>query len=1133
MLSAAFLAGSVGHSRLVAGVEDLLPRARAPLTSPDRTAVAQWLWPGAFEVRLGDSRIRQTSFVAAGRRYVAHVSSEGFQVRRSTHDTDAIDIRFAGAKSGETAELSGKSQARLSLFGGQLGGALASQWQRFSASTFHNIYPGIDAKFHTTDGDLELDFLLKPGSNPDSIQLVAENSTHFAVDDSSGDILVTHEREHFRLHRPRAFQPTDKGPRPIEVRAITDGRSLHFELPQFDQTLPVVIDPLIATWSTFLGTNTDAMYDNAMAVATDAQGNLYVGGLTELSTEEQPSDSFPTTRGSLDPPYSRSPGDNCAYQCGYLLKLSPSHQVLYGALMYGMTVKAVAVDGTGSAYITGTTLDSSDFPATAGVFDNDPAGEAFVAKISADGGSFVYSALFYGDMGNGIAVDAAGDAFVVGQVTGPNLPTTPGSLKPANPVGMYTNQDGFILKINPSGSALLYGTYLGGSGSDVANAVQVDAQGEALVVGQTASADFTGMTAALSGPSDAFLIKVSADGSQILSGQTFGGSGDDFASGLAADGQGGWLMCGTTTSADLPTTANAFQTHLLGQRNGWVRRVDASLNTVFATYFGGSYQDGCLNIASDGNANAYLVGVTFSADVPTTADAFQDVTSEVTDDFFSGLSSEFYSSSNVPDREAYFAELSSDGTTLLYGSYLGGFETFPRNYPPLTIGEGITSSPSGTIYVSGATEAASFPVTDGGLRNGMGGEQDGFIVAFAPSSMSITTPSLLPGAPLQLPYDVTLAASGGTAPYTWSQVAFELPDGITLSTEGVLSGSAANPQTENTGYQFTVKATDAIGNVAYKSMIINVTFPSVLSCSANTCFSTLSLNLQIAYQIPPLARGVQPQVFTVTGQLPPGISVSSTGALTGAATQTGEYQFAFNITDAVGHTGRMNWDITVVASSTPNATLAVSPTSVTLGQSFSLNWTSAFTSGCIAGGGGAEGTNWSGTLPPSGSVTHTASQTGSFVYTISCADGTASQLKAQATLTVTNPPPSSGTGGSAGSGKGGGGELALLDIGALVLLLALKSARGRTTPAHPLIFRGYSFRCCFPSLVLIACPIASRVTSGAPGPWAIDARCRIRSSRELTRGNGESGIGTPRNLHSGGHPCVTSYTSRRSAGTIL
>jgi hypothetical protein len=1042
MLSAALLAGSVGHSRLATGVADFLSGAHAPVSSPDQTAVAEWLWPGAFEVRSDGTHSRQTSFVASGRRYIAHVRSDGFEVRRGMRDAAAIDIRFAGAQLGETAELSGKSEATLSLFGAQPGSAIASLWQRFSVSTFRGIYPGIDAKFHATDGDLELDFLLKPGSNPDSIRLVAANSTRFAVDASTGDILVTHENEHFRLHRPRAFQPTDKGQTEIEVRAITDGRSLHFELPHFDHALPVVIDPLVATWSTFLGTRTDAMYDNATAVTTDSQGNLYVGGRTQLSTEEVPTDFFPTTPGSLAPANPRSPGDNCAFQCGYVLKLSPTHQVLYGALMFGMIVTALAVDSNGSAYITGNTLDSSDFPATAGAFDNDPSGQAFVAKLSADGSSFVYSALFFGNSGNGIAVDSAGDAFVVGGVGGPNLPTTPGSVRPTSPTGALNNEDGFLLKVNPSGSALVYGTYLGGSGSDVANAVRIDAQGEAIVVGQTSSVDFSGLSASVAGPSDAFILKVAADGSQILTGQIFGGTGDDYASGVAADGQGGWLMCGTTTSTDLPTSANAFQTRLLGQRNGWVRRVDAAFNTLFTTYFGGSALDGCLNIASDANANAYLVGVTFSADVPTTAGAFQELTSEVTDDFFAGLSSQFYAFSSTTDREAYFAELSSDGGTLLYGSYLGGFYTNPRGFEPLTIGEGITNSPSGTIYVSGATGAASFPVTDGGLRDGMGGGGDAFIVAFAPSALSITTPSLLPAAPAQLPYSVTLAASGGTAPYNWSHAGFQMPDGLALSADGVLSGTTDGSQTETNGYQFTVKATDALGNVAYKNMVINITYPGVFTCSGNTCSGTLPENLPIAYQVPPLARGVQPQLFTITGQLPPGISVSSTGSMTGQATQTGEYQFAFNITDAVGQSGSMNWDIVVVASSAPSATLTVAPTTVAIGQSFTLNWVSVFTTGCLAGGGGAEGTHWSGTLPVFGSITHTASQAGSFVYTISCAAGP-SQLNAQATLTVTNPAPSSGTGGGTGSGKGGGGELALLDIGALVLLLALKSARGR------------------------------------------------------------------------------------------
>ncbi len=1047
LVAAALLAGGVGQlARPNHLVDFLTQRHQETGGTPDRVSVGRWLWPGAFEIP-SEPTHSETTFVASGRRYVVEARSTGFLVRHGTRSEQAIDIGFIRAAPGVAAKLSESIPGTLSLFTGSGGSVKAARWQRFSVSTFHEIYPGIDARFHTNAGDLELDFLLNAGADPRAIELAGQNGTTFAVDTQSGDILVARGVERFRLHRPHAFQPAPSGQIEIEVRAITNGHWLRFELPNFDHTLPLVIDPLVAAWSTFLGTDTDAMYDNSAAVTTDSAGNLYVGGLTQLSTEEMPTDSFPTTPASLNPPNPRSPGDNCAYQCGYVLKLSPTHQVLYGALMYGLTVNAIAVDGTGSAYVTGTTLDSTDFPGTPGVFDNDPSGQAFVSKISADGGSFVYSALFPAASGNGIAVDAQGNAYVVGQASGANLPTTPGSVKPTNPIGGVANPDGFLLKINPSGSALVYGTYLGGSGTDVANAVQIDSQGEAIVVGQTASTDFVGMTASLSGPSDAFVIKVSADGSQIVTGQTFGGSGDDIANGVASDGQGGWIMCGATTSADLPVSPGAYQTHLVGQRNGWVRRVDGAFSTIYSTYFGGSAIDGCLNVASDENANGYLVGVTFSADLPTTSGAFQENTSAITNDYFSGLSSQFYVTALNADRESYFAEFSSDGSSLLYSTYLGGYDTFPRGYPPLTIGTGITNSPSGTIYVSGATGAASFPVTDGGLRSGMGGEQDGFIVAFAQSPVSISTPSLLPAAPLQLPYNLTLAASGGTPPYTWSEVGFELPDGISLSTNGVLSGAATNSQVETTGYQFTLKVTDADDQVAYKSMFLNVAYPGNFACSGSTCIGSLVEDDQLAYQVPALAQGIPPETFSITGQLPPGLSVSSSGAMTGEATQTGEYKFAFVINDAADHTATMNWDILVGASPTPSAALTATPASVTVGQSFSLNWSSFYTTGCAASGGGATGSVWSGLLPVFGSAAQLTTQAGTFVYTISCPTGNGSPLQATATVNVTSSSVSSG-GGTNKSGGGGGGATAGWELAVLAVFGALTRARRRTASSQ-------------------------------------------------------------------------------------
>jgi hypothetical protein len=785
------------------------------------------------------------------------------------------------------------------------------------------------------------------------------------------------------------------------------------------------------------------MYDNSATLATDSDGNLYVGGLTQLSIEEQPTDTFPTTASSLNPPNPRSPGDNCAYQCGYVLKLTPDHQVVYGALMYGLTVNAIAIDNARNAYITGNTLDSSTFPGTSGAFDNDPSGQVFVSEISADGSNFVYSALFPGDTGNGIAVDSLGNAYVVGQVSAPNLPTTPGSIKPINPIGTTINQDGFLLKINPGGSALVYGTYLGGSGADVANAVQVDSDGQAIVVGQTASSDFVGMTATVSGGSDAFIIKVSSDGSRIVAGQTFGGSADDFATGLAADGAGGWIMCGATTSTDLPISNGALQPYLLGQRNGWVRRMDGAFSTIYATYFGGSAIDGCLNVASDGSGNAYLVGVTFSADLPVTAGAFQDTTSAITDDFsFPGLT-QFYVTSNLPDRESYIAELSGTGS-LLYGSYLGGFNTYPRGYPPLTIGTGITVAPSGIVSVSGATEAADFPVSDGGLRAGLGGEGDGFIVSFAQSALSILTPSLLPLAPIGMPYNATLAATGGTPPYTWSKVGFELPDGITLSSAGIVSGAPNAQQTENTGYQFTVKVTDAASHVAYKSFFID--FPnSTFNCTGSGCIGTLGLNQAISYQVPLLARGLFPQTFSETGQLPPGISVSSTGAITGAPTQTGTYQFGFVVKDAGGNSASINAQLQVVIlGANPTATLSSMPASLSVGQSVSLTWSSSSTSGCIAGGGGANGAPWSGNLAPFGNTTQTATVAGTFDYMVTCPAGTFAPVIAHASVTVTNTSGSSSGGtNNQASGGGGGGDMSTIEIACLALLAALSRSERR------------------------------------------------------------------------------------------
>jgi len=932
--------------------------------------------------------------------------------------------------------------------------ATATPLIRHRIAEFPDIHSGIDVRYRANAGDLEFDFILPAGINPATIQLVAEGEARFSLEGNSGEVIVTRGRDEFRLRKPRAFQPTATGSVEIPVEAIVEPGTMRFHVPKFDPSLPIVIDPLVATWSTFIGTETDAFYDDATAVATDSAGNLYVAGLTQFDQAVVSGDMIPTTPGSLRVPQPFGLTGYTRCHCGYVIKLSPTHQVLYGALLPDYTIKALAVDAAGNVYITGENSSGTFFPATAGTFSNNPIGQAFVAKISAGGDRLVYSALFVGKMGNAISVDAQGDAYVVGKVDYPGLPTTPGAIKPTYMLGATTNEDGFLLKVSADGTSLLYGTYLGGSGADVASAIKLSTLGEIVIAGQTASSDFVGMPAIPRGTSDAFLIRISPDGSRILDARTFGGDAADSVSALAPDGAGGWLLCGATTSANFPTSSTAFQKTLLGERNGWVRRVSGDFQPVYSTYFGGSFIDGCINITSDGSAKAYLVGVTFSADLPTTVGAFQEDTSALPNSYFGGLGGKVYLSARDPDREAYFAQISSDGSELLYGTLLGGFGTVPMSYPPFSFGSGISNSPSGTIYVSGSTVAASFPVTDGGLRQSMGGNADGFIAAFAPSDLRITTPSALPSAPLSVPYRVILSAAGGTGPYTWSAVGFHLPQGLSLSADGVLSGSAGDANAVGAGNQFTVKVKDAAGNAAYKSLLLKVDYPGNPICGGNTCLLSLHQGSNFVFELPTLARGVPPLSFAVTGGVPPGLKIDSTGTITSERlTETGQFNFAVSLSDSTGRSEVVNWSVLVSGGDAlPNASISVSPASAVRGQVVTVTWRSVWTSGCEATGGGADGASWSGVLPIFGTRTFTASTAGEFSYGVRCASSSTETVAAQASIRVSEPSGtgSSATGGGAGGssasdGSGGGGSLPL---STLALLLVAAGQRGLRQGVH-------------------------------------------------------------------------------------
>ncbi|MDE2149501.1 MAG: SBBP repeat-containing protein [Gammaproteobacteria bacterium] len=398
---------------------------------------------------------------------------------------------------------------------------------------------------------------------------------------------------------------------------------------------------------------------------------------------------------------------------------------------------AIAVDNNGNAYVAGFTA-STDFPTAnplqptnAGGVAGSP-GDAFVAKLSADGRSLVYSTYLGGSRGDaarGIAVDASGNAYVVGDTASDDFPT-------ANPLqanrkvaaGNEFAPDAFIAKLNADGSALVYSTYLGGSGVESGNAIAVDSGGDVYIAGNTNSTDFPTVNPFQSELKvatdplhtlDGFVAKLDAGGSALLYSTYLGGSDLDGIQSIAVDSSGDAYVAGGTFSDDFPTV-NPLQATKAGIRSSaFVAKLDAAGSApLYSTYLGGNGSDfdGAVGIAVDGGGNAYVLGETSATDFPTTANALQP--------------------DNAGGFDAFVSKLNSDGSALVYSTYLGS----SGDDSPAAI----AVDPSGNAYVLGATATSDFPTVNP-LQANLAGGNDAFIARLNADGSALTFSTFLGG----------------------------------------------------------------------------------------------------------------------------------------------------------------------------------------------------------------------------------------------------------------------------------------------------------------------------------------------------------------------------------------------------
>jgi uncharacterized repeat protein (TIGR01451 family) len=459
-------------------------------------------------------------------------------------------------------------------------GNAPGQWQSnipaFARVRYRRLYKGIDLVYYGKQRQLEYDFEVAPGGDPGAIKMAFAGIRKLSLN-RDGDLILHTAGSEIRMQKPFIYQEVDGVRQAIAGRYVLKGRQ---------QVGFQVIDPILS-YSTFLGGNIN---EEGRSIAIDAAGNAYVTGQTSSA-------NFPTTVGSYDTAYASA-------MDVFVTKLNANGSaVIYSTYLGGSLddkANQIVVDAAGNAYLTGWTT-SANFPVTPGAYQTVLRGNfnhsnAFITKLNSTGSALTFSTYLGGtgaqhsvggDEANGLEIDAQGDVYVVGATLSTNFPTTAGVFQPTAPLSALG--DGFVSKLNNTGTALLYSTYLGGLGYDQASSVKLTPSGEAIITGSTQSADFpttqgafqtayAGSSESFTNLGDAFVTRLNATGTALVYSTYVGGKGDDGAKSLAIGPAEEVYLTGATGSVDFPTTAavvdvsNGGVARLSNGVSGWSNR---------------------------------------------------------------------------------------------------------------------------------------------------------------------------------------------------------------------------------------------------------------------------------------------------------------------------------------------------------------------------------------------------------------------------------------------------------------------------------------------------------------------------------------------------------------------------------
>ncbi|MGI8549536.1 MAG: SBBP repeat-containing protein [Dehalococcoidia bacterium] len=717
--------------------------------------------------------------------------------------TTAVQLQLLGART--NPEVLGEAQlpGRANYFVG----SDPEQWHTniptYARVRYRDIYPGLDVVYYGNQGRLEYDLVLGPNVDPSQIALDFAGNRGLRLDEQ-GNLIIQSDgggpapAPELQQAKPVAYQDFNGVHHPVSAGYFlsNDGR-VGITLGDYDRSEPLTIDPTLV-YSTYLG---GSLFDQGNAIAVEATGSAYIAGATA-------SFDFPT----MNPEQTVNKGAPKMATNAFITKLNTAGTaIVYSTFLGGSngdSANAIAVDGSGEAFIAGSTR-STDFPTTSTAYQStlksSNIGNAFMAELNGNGTMLLYSSYLggsRGDAASGIAV-ASGRAYVTGYTNSLDFPTSPTAYQPAPLGNSSSERNAFVTAFNPAGNgpaSLVYSTYLGGSSpfgfGGQTTGIAVDTAGNAYVTGTTQSADFPTTPGAYQPPCGSacgrvFVTKLNPTGSGLVYSTRFGSKDTDLGeigSGIAVDGSGDAFVTGTTSVPvaqlgvvfNFPTTAGVFQSHIpqpSGEQVpgvGFVTKLNPSgAGLIYSTFLGGNggFEDGVSPsaIAIDGGGNAYITGGTGSQDFPTTPGAPQTTHPR-----------------RNSDSTAFVSKLNPAATRLLYSTYLGGTGRSNRGNA-FDGGAGIAVDASGNAYVTGSTNVNGFPTqpTPGAYQSGFRSTttfQSAFVAKIAPTG-PVPAPTLT---------GISPAAGSGAGFTPITLTGSNLTSGLTLTIGGLRATGEQN-----------------------------------------------------------------------------------------------------------------------------------------------------------------------------------------------------------------------------------------------------------------------------------------------------------------------------------------------------